>query len=981
MNKEKFYLLIMGLFMLTLMSDFSIKIDDIHIKVPERLNTNTATVKKELGKRPILSELPEHETVTYTTVQDGNWTSASTWLGGNVPSNNISSGNIINVNHSVYYNINTSITNSGTIRIEPTISTTSEASLELSTNVNVENYANGNIYIINAKFFQCRFVGCGDSGTKQAGSFKNIGGYIYIENSYVEVAQDWAGEGGGTRVFKNGCLKTGQNFSLSNSGSKDTLIDVNISVGWHASGNFSVSDGSIYFSNSAIQLAGTSGNFEFNSGIVSGDIDLITLQNDVTGNVGGGIIKGSSSVNGSVALSAYCANTYQPAGVFSGSPGNSCSLTSSYFPAVCTTSTPIDPCDALASGNTDTDNDGIANLCDIDDDGDGILDSEEVVCSSPSSNSISSFIVSNEAQTASSKSIVSTSNAGVPFSSSTNYTINYGTNAGKKLEGVILTSGDSIKINPVAGSGTVSLRRNTSSSVPSNEIIWLGNDGSSTSSDALNIHVSSFNTMEEAMSKGYYNVGGDNLFNNDPNSQNRTNIERVDVVFPNGIAVKSPIDEFVTIAERGINNTINVAIITGVDANGVPTSYSSVHTITTGSLYNIGTLTYTISRKEPADSDFRPVLGQTQSVGVSVVDLSTFGISTGTTIYGYSVLPPDYNTSNIVDWNTYPTNTNDNIGGIDLVLFNYLYTSCISPDTDNDGLPDYLDIDADNDGIPDNVEGQTTAGYIPPSGVDADGDGLDDAYDNNTSSTDPILSGGIIPVNTDGTDNVDYLDLDSDNDGIPDIFENGDPQNTLSGNDIDNDGLDDNFDDNNVTWDVNDNIDDPNPTTLGDLDGDVAANGNNAVPLTNDVDYRDNSEICGDGLDNDGDGLIDCADSDCNPVISNASAITLSCPPGVNNGQIVITASGSGTLSYSITNVPSYQSSNTFSNLGPGQYTIRVKNDAGCESTYSSNPIVIDVPNCVEICNDGIDNDGDGLVDCDDTDCEGVGTGNTIDNQ
>ncbi|RUM73894.1 MAG: hypothetical protein DSZ12_06480, partial [Sulfurovum sp.] len=37
----------------------------------------------------------------------------------------------------------------------------------------------------------------------------------------------------------------------------------------------------------------------------------------------------------------------------------------------------IDPCDANASGNTDTDNDGISDVCDIDDDNDGITDADE----------------------------------------------------------------------------------------------------------------------------------------------------------------------------------------------------------------------------------------------------------------------------------------------------------------------------------------------------------------------------------------------------------------------------------------------------------------------------------------------------------------------------------------------------------------------------------------------------------------------------
>lgn len=48
-----------------------------------------------------------------------------------------------------------------------------------------------------------------------------------------------------------------------------------------------------------------------------------------------------------------------------------------------------------------------------------------------------------------------------------------------------------------------------------------------------------------------------------------------------------------------------------------------------------------------------------------------------------------------------------------------------SVDTDGDGFPDSRDIDSDNDGIPDNIEAQSTAGYLAPSGNDVDGDGLD----------------------------------------------------------------------------------------------------------------------------------------------------------------------------------------------------------------------------------------------------------------
>ncbi|WP_052188317.1 gliding motility-associated C-terminal domain-containing protein [Cellulophaga sp. Hel_I_12] len=163
--------------------------------------------------------------------------------------------------------------------------------------------------------------------------------------------------------------------------------------------------------------------------------------------------------------------------------------------------------------------------------------------------------------------------------------------------------------------------------------------------------------------------------------------------------------------------------------------------------------------------------------------------------------------------------------------------------SDNDTNPNFRDIDSDNDGIPDNVEAQTTIGYIPPSGNDTDGDGLDNAYDGSGSK-------GLTPVNTDGTDTPDYIDLDSDNDLVPDNNEGNDfnfdgiPDQTFTGTDTDGDGLDDGYEGANVNdgFDVNDEINDP-ANDLPDTDG------------TEDVNYRD--------LDDDGDG-IDTPDEDAN---------------------------------------------------------------------------------------------------------------------
>ncbi len=123
------------------------------------------------------------------------------------------------------------------------------------------------------------------------------------------------------------------------------------------------------------------------------------------------------------------------------------------------------------------------------------------------------------------------------------------------------------------------------------------------------------------------------------------------------------------------------------------------------------------------------------------------------------------------------------------------------PNTDGAGRANPFDIDSDDDGIPDNIEGLTTNGYLFPSYTDTDGDGIDNAYDNFVG----FGGDGIHPVDKDADGTPDYLDLDTDNDGLADIVEgndfnlNGlrDDLVTLTGIDTDGDGLDDRFDNNN----------------------------------------------------------------------------------------------------------------------------------------------------------------------------------------
>ena len=153
-------------------------------------------------------------------------------------------------------------------------------------------------------------------------------------------------------------------------------------------------------------------------------------------------------------------------------------------------------------------------------------------------------------------------------------------------------------------------------------------------------------------------------------------------------------------------------------------------------------------------------------------------------------------------------------------------------DTDGDGIADHLDLDSDNDGITDNIEAQTTDGYVAPTGVDSDGDGLDNAYE----------TGGLTPVDTDSDGTADLLDPDSDNDGISDTDEAGhgvDQATIDASGDSDGDGIADVVDDV-VGFDPNDaDINASGDFALADSDGDTSPNGSGAVPLVNDLDYRD----------------------------------------------------------------------------------------------------------------------------------------------
>ncbi|MBV6644105.1 MAG: hypothetical protein KI790_01570 [Cyclobacteriaceae bacterium] len=216
---------------------------------------------------------------------------------------------------------------------------------------------------------------------------------------------------------------------------------------------------------------------------------------------------------------------------------------------------------------------------------------------------------------------------------------------------------------------------------------------------------------------------------------------------------------------------------------------------------------------------------------------------------------------------------------VDVHMLSFSYTNCSGGsavaivDTDSDAISNYLDLDSDNDGIVDVLEvGGTvaaTSGQINGF-TDSNGNGLNDAQESVALSL----------TNTDGDGSLaDYLDIDSDNDGILDNIE-AQASNaviTIAAGDTDSDGLLDVYDPNNggiLLIPVDTDTDGADDYLDTDADGDGVAdliegwdsdfNGfNDLESTTNDNDLSDET---GYNVDADTDGLWDIYESSTAPV-------------------------------------------------------------------------------------------------------------------
>ncbi len=127
-------------------------------------------------------------------------------------------------------------------------------------------------------------------------------------------------------------------------------------------------------------------------------------------------------------------------------------------------------------------------------------------------------------------------------------------------------------------------------------------------------------------------------------------------------------------------------------------------------------------------------------------------------------------------------------------------------------------------------------------------------------------------------------------------------------------------------------------------------------------------ENCVNGIDDDGDGLVDCADHACGLTLEGEAYFCI-----CSGDQVLLSVSatgGSGVYSYNWSHGLGAGSSKLVSPLTTTNYVVTVTPTAGCTSTRTYQVVIVP---CTEDCTNGIDDDQDGLVDCDDPECSLAG--------
>jgi hypothetical protein len=266
----------------------------------------------------------------------------------------------------------------------------------------------------------------------------------------------------------------------------------------------------------------------------------------------------------------------------------------------------------------------------------------------------------------------------------------------------------------------------TKDTYAANELsVWYASTGTGTSLAYLAPDSTDANSV--LLGNNLYR-GTDNLLTNDNgNTQSSDDVERLDFIL-NTSGEHATTDQAFAVFDRGNptnHDTFKIAVITGIDSNGNPTSYGGNLITVTANNYDtaanpIANQSYTVERYDTGDNlsaqdnniETQTTTGapltiattdeSSQGVGGVVLSLANLGITAGTTIYGYSIMAADVYTTgtasvainasisadlvNYMNTTYYPNNTSDNTttgdgsyGGVDLAAVNGVEFSSFAP--------------------------------------------------------------------------------------------------------------------------------------------------------------------------------------------------------------------------------------------------------------------------------------------------------------
>lgn len=159
------------------------------------------------------------------------------------------------------------------------------------------------------------------------------------------------------------------------------------------------------------------------------------------------------------------------------------------------------------------------------------------------------------------------------------------------------------------------------------------------------------------------------------------------------------------------------------------------------------------------------------------------------------------------------------------------------------------------------------------------------------------------------------------------------------------------------------NVSHTNPTTVGGTNGKawVTASGgtlpynyqwNNGVSGSDTISNLSAATFCVTVTDANNCTVAACGtvtNPTCNLAISSVGKMNATCSPLANGSFTITTTGANGAVEYSINGGTTWQSTNSFTGLAAGNYTVQVRDAAGCTANASGNPQVITAPQVMSL--------------------------------